>query len=83
MTRNTSGGAFGKLKVIHKILIQPPEEILVVFGTGLVEECTLNQKVTREIEEEEEKKPKNILVIQCLLNLVRPIVITLVQKSVF
>lgn len=83
MTRNTSGGAFGILKVIHKFLIQAPEEILVVFGTGLVEECILNQEVTREIEEEEGKKPKNILVIQCLLNLVRPIVIALVQKSVF
>lgn len=83
MTRNTSGGAFGILKVIHKVLIQAPEEILVVFGTGLVEECILNQEVTREIEEEEGKKPKNILVIQCLLNLVRPIVIALVQKSVF
>lgn len=43
----------------------------------------LNHEVTREIEEEEGKKPKNILVIQCLLNLVRPIVIALVQKSVF
>lgn len=34
MIRSTSGGAFGILKVIHKILIQAPEEILVVFGTG-------------------------------------------------
>lgn len=37
MSRNTSGRAFGKLKVIYKILIHPCQEVLVVFATGLVE----------------------------------------------